>query len=206
MAKRRKRNRAVQPEFAVGDKVVVKRGVTDPDYPDMPLGGWTGTVEKIWCRTPVVYDIRWDHRTLDGMHPVFLKRCERDGLDAKVMGLSAGDLLPDTGELVPLEQPMQIITRPLSPEDQDDRVREALELTSDDPLPGVDEATLLKYHQYLAGLLSLPFEAQISEDTDIAECGGGPLIILGLADPAEFGCDELVRSTKVNGCGPECWA
>ena len=33
--------------FQVGDKVRVKPGVSDPDYPDMPLGGWSGTITEI---------------------------------------------------------------------------------------------------------------------------------------------------------------
>jgi hypothetical protein len=144
------RERAEQPEFAVGDRVVVKPGVTDPDYPDMPLGGWSGTIEKVWRRAPVTYDVRWDRRTLEGMHPVFPKRCERDGLVVEVMALSSSDLLPDAGEPIPMEQPTQIVARPLSPDDQDDRVRAALGLTSGDPLPDVDEATLLKYRAYWA--------------------------------------------------------
>jgi hypothetical protein len=35
------------PRFTVGDKVRVRSGVSDPDFPDMPLGGWTGTVTEI---------------------------------------------------------------------------------------------------------------------------------------------------------------
>ena len=34
----------VKQPFAVGSRVRVRRGTIDPDYPDIPLGGWTGTV------------------------------------------------------------------------------------------------------------------------------------------------------------------
>src|SRR4051812_42802280 len=40
--------------------------------------------------------------------------------------------------------------------DQDDRVRMALGLTHDDPLPDVSEETLLAYHRYLAAHLKFP--------------------------------------------------
>ena len=30
------------PRFEPGAKVRVKRGVIDPDFPDIPLGGWAG--------------------------------------------------------------------------------------------------------------------------------------------------------------------
>jgi hypothetical protein len=32
--------------FAVGSRVRVRRGVRDPDHPDIPLGGWAGTVRE----------------------------------------------------------------------------------------------------------------------------------------------------------------
>jgi hypothetical protein len=33
--------------FQVGNKVRVKSGVIVPDFPDIPLGGWTGTVTEV---------------------------------------------------------------------------------------------------------------------------------------------------------------
>jgi hypothetical protein len=33
--------------FKSGDKVRVKHGVRDPDFPDIPLGGWSGTVKEV---------------------------------------------------------------------------------------------------------------------------------------------------------------
>ena len=53
------------------------------------------------------------------------------------MWLGEEDLEPDDGTPVPIEQPTQIVTPPLSEKDQDDRVRMALGLTHDDPLPEV---------------------------------------------------------------------
>jgi hypothetical protein len=33
-------------KFHVGDLVRVKHGVTDIDYPDIPMGGWVGRISK----------------------------------------------------------------------------------------------------------------------------------------------------------------
>jgi hypothetical protein len=33
--------------FAQGDTVRVRSGVTDPDFPDIPLGGWAGKITEV---------------------------------------------------------------------------------------------------------------------------------------------------------------
>jgi hypothetical protein len=35
------------PRFETGDEVRVKLGVTDPDFPDIPLGGWSGMIWEV---------------------------------------------------------------------------------------------------------------------------------------------------------------
>ncbi|HBO45099.1 MAG TPA: hypothetical protein DD670_14450 [Planctomycetaceae bacterium] len=48
MAKRKKpRKPTTTPKFKVGDKVRVKHGIKDTDYPDIPLGGWAGKITEI---------------------------------------------------------------------------------------------------------------------------------------------------------------
>src|SRR5262249_12498801 len=136
----------------------------------MPIGGWCGTVvEADLSAEPPGYLVEWDRRTLEGMHPVFVKRCHRDDLEVESMWLDQDDLEPDDGALLPIEQPTAIVTRPLRPEDQDDRVRAALGLTSDDPLSEVSADSLARYHEHLAGRLKLPFEARLVEQTGPAE-------------------------------------
>ena len=175
--------------FTIGDKVRVKYGVTDPDFPDIPLGGWSGTIEQIErSDEEIIYQIQWDKRTLRGMHPIYSKRCERDGLDLRIMGLDEESLEPDEGAPVPIEQPTRIITPPLSKDDQEDRVRMALGLTRDDPLPDVSHDTLLTYHRYLMKNLKFPFNAFCGEE----EIGPGArkritMKVTALLDPEEDG-------------------
>jgi hypothetical protein len=144
--------------FKVGDKVRVKYGVIDPDFPDIPLGGWSGSVTEVdQTDDQLTYEINWDKRTLVGMHPVYRKRCERDGLELETMWLGEEDIEPDDGASVPIEQPTEIKTPPLSEKDQDDRVRMAFGLTHDDPLPDFSPETLMTYYRYLAANLKFPF-------------------------------------------------
>jgi hypothetical protein len=170
--------------FQIGAKVRVKHGVRDADFPDIPLGGWAGTVTKVQHATEeVTYLIEWDRATLQGMHPIYRKRCERDGLELESMWLGDDDLELDDGSRVSIEQPTSIVTRPLSEKDQDDRVRMALRLTHDDPLPEVNCKSLLAYHQYLKANLKFPFRARSDAD-------GVSLIIHRLLDPKEYDMDE----------------
>ncbi len=180
----RTENKSDTPLFQVGNRVRVKYGVIVPDFPDIPLGGWTGTVTEVeQTDDQITYEIKWNKRTLNGMHPVYRKRCERDGFEMESMWLGEEDLEPDDGTPVSMEQPTQIKTLPLSEKDQDDRVRMALGLTHDDPLPEVSLKTLLAYYRYLAASLKFPFKARFESD-------GTTLTVNRLFDPKEYELDE----------------
>ena len=180
----RSRNEPDAPRFKVGDKVRVKYGVIDPDYPDIPLGGWTGDITEVeQAPGRDTYEIRWDKRTLEGMHPVYRKRCERDSLELENMRLGDEDLEPDDGKRIPIEQPTKIVAKPLSEEDQDDRVRMAFGLTHDDPLPQVGRKTLLTYHRYLAKNLGFPFRAS-------SKVYGFAMTVHRLLGPREYDLEE----------------
>ncbi|MCH7685624.1 MAG: hypothetical protein IH899_02905 [Planctomycetes bacterium] len=164
-------------KFKTGDKVRVRQGVMDTDYPDMPLGGWAGTIVEV--HDDGMYTIRWSKETLASIHPVFEKRCEKDGFGFDQYWLGTDDLESDTGAPLEIEQPDQITTKPLSPKDQDDRIRMVFELTSNDPLPDVDDETLEAYHEYLSKNLVFPFTAEHG-----AEYGHPERVkVIGLGDP-----------------------
>ena len=179
--------------YGVGNHVRVKPGTTVPDFEDIPLGGWAGAICEVDQRSnPPTYLIEWDQRTLDHMHPVYRKRCERDGLGLDSMWLDESDLEPDSGEPAVIEQPTSIVTRPLSKDDQDDRVRIALGLTSDDPLPPMNEENLRRYHRYLATHLSFPFQAKCSVETGPFEETRYLVTVVCLLDADNFDEEEGV--------------
>ena len=77
--------------FQPGAKVRVRYGVIVPDLPDIPLGGWAGTVTEIMKDHGQINCVfKLDDRTLASIHPIYRRRCERDGLDFETMGLSKG--------------------------------------------------------------------------------------------------------------------
>jgi hypothetical protein len=175
MPTKRKKSSAVL--FHPGDKVRVRRGIKDADYSDMPLGGWAGTIAEV--HDDGMYTVRWSQETLESIHPVFKKRCEKDGLVFGQYLLGDDDLEPDTGGPLKIEQPQQIATKPLSPKDQDDRIRMVFDLTSNDPLPDVDEDTLTTYRKHLSQNLVFPFTAEHG-----AEYGHPERVkVIGLGDP-----------------------
>ena len=177
MAKRKKKRSPAK--FKVGQEVRVRFGVKDVDYPDMPLGGWAGTIIEV--RGSDTFIIRWSKETLDAIHPVFKSRCENDGLDLEVYGLTGDDLESVSGGPLQIEQPTKITTRPLSPKDEDDRIRMVFGLTSNDPLPCVDDETLETYHEYLSKNLVFPFRAKHGAEYGHPE----PVKVIGLGDPDE---------------------
>ena len=176
---KRRREPVAPADFQVGDHVRVKPGVKDVDYPDMPLGGWAGTVIEVTGAD--TFTLRWSKETLAAIHPIFKKRCEKDGVDVEEYTLTGDDLEPDPGGPLDIEQPTEITTKPLSPKDEEDRIRMVFGLTSNDPLPEVDDETLLIYHRHLAANLAFPFEAEHG-----AEYGHPEKVkVIGLGDPDE---------------------
>ena len=187
MAKK-KRKSSIPAKFQVGDKVRVKHGIKDVEYPDMPLGGWAGTITEV--HKDGMYTIRWSAETLAAIHPVVKKRSEKDGTVLEEYWLGDDDLEPDSGGPLAIEHPTQITTKPLSPEDQDDRIRAIFGLTSNDPLPYVCDETLLSYYKHLTENLRFPFKVDHFVETGRFERRKKSVTVLGLLDPATDPPDE----------------
>jgi hypothetical protein len=82
-----------------------------------------------------------------------------------------------------MEQPTNIITRPLSENNSQDRVRVMFGLTSDDALPEADEQTQGQFFDYLKAHLSFPFKADYWPATGGSAQTSGEVTVLGFADP-----------------------
>jgi hypothetical protein len=178
MPKRKSKNPPAT-KFQLGDKVRVRHGIMDTEYSDLPLGGWAGTIIEV--HDDGMYTIQWSEETLNSIHPVFKKRCEKDGLVLDQYWLGPDDLEPDAGGPLHIEQPKQITTKPLSPKDQVDRIRMVFGLTSNDPLPNVDDETLQIYYKHLSKQLTFPFKAEHGAEYGHPE----PVKVIGLGDPDE---------------------
>lgn len=164
----------------------------DYDFPDIPIGGWAGIIEELSEESPPNYLVSWSERTLDRIPQIYKKRCERDGLELERMWAGEDDLELDPGGPVEIEQPTKIVTRPLDPKDEDDRIRTVFDLTSDDLLPEVDFDTLTAYRNYLAEQLAFPFEAVWESEARPLSMRRQQVTVLGLGDPDEgFRIEEM---------------
>lgn len=189
--------------FASGDAVRAKSGTADPDFPDIPIGGWAGRITEVRTDDPPLYLVRWSRETLDQMHPVYRKRCEREGLEFEEMWLPEADLEPDTGQSVRIEQPTKIEPKPLDMQDEEDRTRAVFGLTRDDPLPTLEVVTLRTYRDYLAAHLSFPFEAKWEPESGPYSAKSTNVTVIGLGAPdEEFRFDEtygLICEIRIGG-------
>jgi hypothetical protein len=80
------------PKFAVGSQVRAKKGATAPNYSDMPLGGWRGTVSQV---SGTIYLVRWSGETLAAAGPIYREQWRRDGVDFRAMWLQEKALEAD---------------------------------------------------------------------------------------------------------------
>lgn len=138
---KRKRKPRVPAKLKIGYKARVKDGITDVEYQDMPMGGWAGTISEL--HNDAMYTVRRSRVTLASIHPIFKKQCERDAMVLEECWLSDDDLEPDAGGPLDVDHPTEIEAKPLSTKDQDDRIRMMFGLTSNDPLPDVDDGRSL---------------------------------------------------------------
>lgn len=78
-----------------GSRIRVKSGVQSPEFPEISLAGWTGTVTETSGKPPeqkVI--IEWDAQTLAAMPAEYLSKCESDQLYHVMASLNSDDVEP----------------------------------------------------------------------------------------------------------------
>jgi hypothetical protein len=84
-----------KPRLSVGAHVRVRGGVLDPDYPDLSIDGWAGTIVRTNDDSMTPCLVRWDWNTLEHASPTGQSRRKGDGLAFEEMWLAEDDLLVD---------------------------------------------------------------------------------------------------------------
>ncbi|MGH9769776.1 MAG: calcium-binding protein [Blastocatellia bacterium] len=151
-------------DLKVGDSVVVKPGVKDPDTGG-DIGGWQGRIfDPGEDNDETVVGIAWDSITLKNMPFSAIEYSEDEGLDWRVMYLDISGIEPakarDSERDV--ERALAEIdkrTHWLGPDEEDKRIQAVL-----DGLDPDDEMALVEaWEEHLEEKLSFPFEAEVAE-------------------------------------------
>jgi hypothetical protein len=169
--------------FKVGDSVVVKRGVQDPDFGG-DLGGWQGRVTEIDTRPPdpPLIAILWDSITLRNIPHVTIARAEKEGLDWSTIFLYASEVelaaSRDTLEDVDLtltEIASQVAWLHLGEEGE--RIQKVLDKVD----PDDEDACLETWFKNLEKTLTFPFEAKLIESESYGPIRQGDSVrVIGL--------------------------
>ena len=162
-------NSAERSNYKIGQSVVAKPGVNDPDH-GIDISGWQGRViENHYADkqgNPYV-TIAWDSITLKQMPVEVIERCEEDGLDWSSMGLYASEVQPAS----PRDKIHQVQQIKAELEDahhmdylgeQGRRIQQVLNSASRKGEIGAFKA----WEKHLQANLTFPFEAKVSEWQD----------------------------------------
>ena len=168
MGKNSKPNKNVTPQknLPIGESVVVKPGVTDPDY-GYDLSGWQGRVienhyvdeQKNPCVT-----IAWDSLTLKQMPVEMIERCEEDGLDWSSMGLYASEVAPASSrdKIHQVEKVKAEIADKHQMDHLGEQGRRMQQILNRADRKG-EMGRFKAWEKYLKANLTFPFEAEVSE-------------------------------------------
>lgn len=171
MSKRNRHAKARQPivnqpaNLTIGDSIIVKPGVKDPDF-GVDIGGWQGRVTEIEDNPedkPLI-TFQWDSLTLKAMPPSMIRRSEEADLDWTMMGLYPEDI--ERVEPRDTQADVDAMIERLSAEHEWDflgkqgqRIAQVLAgVDADD-----DEQAFETWNEFLQKQLKLPFEAVITE-------------------------------------------
>lgn len=151
--------------FDIGDSVVVRPGVEDPDF-GSDISGWQGRVADIRTGDPhgTVVQVEWDSITLQEMNEELIVQCEVEGLDWARTYLLAEELMPaeprdKPGDATRVAQHLADRFEWAYLGKQGMRIGQVLQGLDEDDEMGQLEAWAI----YLEARLAFPFVAEVAE-------------------------------------------
>ena len=174
-------------QLHIGDSVVVKNGVKDPDF-GTSIAGWQGRISEVDLHNNLIC-IQWDSVTLQNIPEEIIQVCEKDNLSWEVMYLSPKDV--EKTEPRDHEDDVQASVQQLSSlyywfsfGDQGKRIQEVLSRKSG---PDTEDDPNILWVEHLQDVLSFPFEAKVAEYQE-----RGPLHVGDMVEVVTIaGYDEL---------------
>src|SRR5258708_22797615 len=192
--------------WAIGESVVVKPGVSDPDT-GRDIGGWQGRISTIFEEEGTVM-IHWDRLTLESMPFAHIAWCEEESLDWSAMNLAYGEVLPATArdteeEVVQTRTELESQTNWLYlGGEQGQRVQAIVNQAEDKE----DEYSVMQtWHTYLTRHLVVPFSATVTEEQRGPIRQGAQITVLRIADLDDlYGTLVEVQSKQRTSTLPLC--
>jgi hypothetical protein len=191
--------------FKRGDVVHVRPGTRHPIYADLPMGGWTGTIERIERHRLHKGRRYWVHflnSTTDRLHPVYADRESRDNPD----GYEPWDAWLLETLLEQGEAPPETIAQPDLPawaqQAGERQVRVLFGLAPDDEYPPCDDDTARVWKDFLSEHVPLPYRLQTIAEHDF-DCG--EVLLRRILGPEEVPSDvdesphALYAEVSING-------
>lgn len=159
-------------KLCVGDPVVVKQGISDPDT-DGDISGWQGRISVAEdLESDGMVEIRWDSQTLKHMPLSMIKYCEKEGLDWQVMNLVAEEVEQTTARDTErdIKNALKEIHKHstwLFLDEEGERIQRVLYGID----PGDDIKLLKAWKGHLNEKLRFPFDGELSEVSELQERG-----------------------------------
>jgi hypothetical protein len=147
--------------FKVGDSILVKHGVKDPDL-STDIGGWQGRISEV--QEDNIVCINWDSITLKEMPTSAIKKCEQEGWGWDRMYLDTSDIeLTDprdtNKEVKSIISKLQYEYAWIHLGEEGERIQSVLSGIASDDYWNAFKA----WRKYLKEKLSFPFKAIVDE-------------------------------------------
>ncbi|RMH73928.1 MAG: hypothetical protein D6675_01200 [Gemmatimonadetes bacterium] len=163
-------------EYNVGDSVVVKEGVKDPDL-GFDISGWQGRVVEIVEDEELIY-VDWDSETLANIPMEIIEQCERADLEWTQMCLEPEEVEPAEARDTPedAERMLQQIELKFRWRHMGGAVDRILEVLAQAEDPTDETQALAAWETFLSENLELPFDAQPFEHHDTSRLKPGDIV------------------------------
>ena len=188
--------------FKIGDSVVVRQGVKEPDLEEFEMGGWQGRVTEVDTqlnKEHVLITIEWDSLTLMQMPPNYIVQSEIEGYEWSSMVLYDSDV----EKSVPRDkiQDVEKVKDQLTDKYQysyfgDQGMRILKILNGADPNNEME--CLQKWVEYLKKELTFPIQAIVSESQDKGFINYGDQVLIKSL-PHIVDMYGVIASIRLNG-------
>jgi hypothetical protein len=205
-ARKSERKDMEKQAWTIGESVVVKPGVSDPDT-GRDIGGWQGRISDLFEEEGTVM-IHWDRLTLERMPLAHIAWCEEESLDWSAMTLAAEEVVPATArdteeEVVQARRTIESQTNWLYLGGEQGQRVQALVNQAEDK--DNDYSVMQTWHTHLTKHLTCPFTATVTEEQRGPIRQGDQVTVLQISDLDNlYGTLVEVRSIHRTAAFPLC--